>query len=283
MGSKAFASFVVVFWLAMMTALVRMEFFPAPTRLTAVPANEVLRRLFDNHERQSLRMLYQGNEIGMSSLEIVPLMSSTAGPVELLSGDAHAYKVRADVKLNLNVFGTPSRFHLFSESRFDARYELKDYLLRTTVGESSVEIEGKDATKTVVMTYDVGDGPRTRTFGYEELAGPGAFAALGVPELTGLASFALPSASGRRGQEPAIRPLIRTYEDRLNIGGVSQHTFLVDCRAEENPAYWAKIWLDDQGNILLVETSVGLIMRSVTIDGVADKIVTTTTGTRLLE
>ncbi len=280
MGSKAFAGFVVVFWLTMMAALVRMEFFPAPTRLAAVPADEVLRRLFDNHEKQDFRVLYQGSEIGQSSLEIIPVTSTAANPGSPLLREPRAYKVRADVKLNLNVFGTPSKFHLLSESRFDARYELKDYLLRTTVGESRVEIEGKDETKTITMKYDMGDGERVRSFGYGELAGPGALAALGVPELSGLSGLAMPSPAG---QNPALRPLIRTYEDRLNIGGVSQHAFLVDCRSEENPAYWAKIWLDDQGNVLVLETSVGLTMRNVTIDGVADRIAATTTGSRPLQ
>jgi hypothetical protein len=279
MGSKAFAGFVVAFWLTMMGALVRMEFFPAPTRLAAVPTEEVLRRLFDNHEKQDFRMLYQGNEIGQSTLEIIPLTSIAPNDGSPVAREPRAYKVRADVKLNLNVFGTPSRFHLFSESRFDTRYELKDYLLRTTVGESRVEIEGRDETKTVTMKYDMGDGERVRSFGYGELTRPGAWAALGVPELSGLSGLALPSGAG---QSPSLRPLIRAYEDRLDIGGVSQHAFLVDCRSEENPAYWAKIWLDDQGNVLVVETSVGLTMRNMTIDGVAERIATTT-GTRPLQ
>ncbi len=102
-----------------------------------------------------------------------------------------------------------------------------------------------------------------------------------MPGLSGLASFALPAGpSGLAGSAAAMQPVIHAYDDHLTIGGISQHAYLADCRSESNPAYWVKVWIDDQGTILIVETSVGITMRSSDIDSVADKIAVTALPSR---
>ena len=281
MASKAFTGLVVAFWLVMMAALVRVEIFPSPSQLLPVPVNQVLRKLFDNSDTQILKVLYQGKEIGLATIEIMPLASPVAKPGTPFAGRPGGYQVKAGVNLNLDVFGTPSKFHLGTDSRFDKRYEIMNYRVSTKVGASEVEINGTNATKEITMTYDVGDGKQTRHFGYDQLSSPGGWEALGLPGLSGLASFALPvSTSGSAGNAAALRPVIHAYDDHLTLGGISQHAFLADCRSELNPAFWAKIWIDDQGSVLVVETSVGIAMRSSAIDSVADKIAVTVTPSR---
>jgi len=256
MASKGFTGLVIVFWAVMMAALVRVEFFPSPTNLAGVPTEQVIRKLFSNHEPQTLNISYQGKPIGITHIEITP--RPTAG-----------YAVKAGLTLDLDVFGTPSRFQLSSDSHFDARYEMKDYHVRTAVGESHVDINGTNDTKTVTMSYDLGDGLQKKQIDYGK---PGAVESLGVP---GLPNFALPGGA-------TMRPVIQTFEDHVNIAGGSQHAYLIECKAESNPAYWAKLWLDDEGNMLIVETSMGFTMRRDTIDTLANKPAVTLTGTRRL-
>ena len=281
MGSKVFTGFVVAFWVVMMAALVRMELFPSATNLTAIPVNRVLQKLFDGNEAQSLRVYYQDREIGLATIEFSPLASPTARPNEPINGEPGGYYMKASLSLDLNVFGTPSRFHLNTDSRFDRQYEIKEYRVRTMVGASQVEINGQSETRRVRMTYDMGDGPHQKEFDYDQLIGPGALDALGMPALSGLAGLAMPvgkpSTSG--GPSP-LQPVIRAYDDRLTISGISQHTYLVDCRSETNPSYWMKLWIDEQGTILVVETSIGVTMRASSIDSVAAQMTTSSSTTR---
>jgi hypothetical protein len=272
MASKAFTGLVVAFWVVMMAALVRVELFPSATKLTAVSLQQVLHKLCENNELQSLKVLYQGNEIGLSTVEITPLASPTAKIGDLYTGEPGGYQVKAGLGLDLNVFGTPSKFQLNTDSRFDTRFELKDYRIRSMVGASQVEINGQNQTRKVTMTYDLGEGPRQRQLNYDQLSGPGALEALGLPGLTGIAGLALPAnVNGKPGDPMSLQPVVQAYEDHLTIGGISQHTYLIECRTEANPAYWAKIWLDDQGTILIIDTSIGMTMRAQAIDTVADK------------
>jgi hypothetical protein len=281
MASKIFTSLVVAFWLVMMAALVRLELFPSATQLKSIPTSQVLRKLFENYESQNLKVLYQGQEIGHSTIEIIPLASPGAQPREPFQNEPGGYQVKASISLDLNVIGTPSRFQLKTDSRFNSRYDLQTYRVRTTVGASSVEIDGTNATRNLTMTYDIGDGPHRKSLDYAQLTGPNALEALGLPALSGLASIALPiGAAEANGQERSWQPVIRAYEDSLSIGGIRQQAYLVECRSEENPAYWLKMWIDDQGGVMIVETSLGMILRSTAIDNVADRIVGTTVPTK---
>ena len=163
-------------------------------------------------------------EIGLATIEIMPLASPVAKPGTPFAGRPGGYQVKAGVNLNLDVFGTPSKFHLGTDSRFDKRYEIMNYRVSTKVGASEVEINGTNATKEITMTYDVGDGKQTRHFGYDQLSSPGGWEALGLPGLSGLASFALPvSTSGSAGNATALRPVIHAYDDRLTLGEHRRH------------------------------------------------------------
>jgi hypothetical protein len=287
MINKVLTGFVVAFWVVMMAALARMELFPSATNLTIVPVGRVLRKVFESGEPQSLKVIYQDHEIGLATIEFTPLASPASKPSEPFSGEPGGYYLKAGLTLDLNVFGTPSRFHLNTDSRFDTRYEIRDYRIRTMVGASQVEINGHSDARTVTMTYDIGEGPRQKELNYDQLTSPGALNDLGLPALSGIAGLALPANSTSPLNDAAgLRPIVRAYDDRLIIGGISQHAYLLDCRSEANPGYWMKLWIDEQGTILVVQTSIGISLHASAIDGVADPITaatTTTTHTRTLK
>ena len=58
---------------------------------------------------------------------------------------------------------------------------------------------------------------------------------------------------------------MRVTEDRFVFGEVTQRAHLVDLRSGDS--MWAKIWVSDSGEVLLVDTSMGVTMRSDLIDG----------------
>lgn len=262
MASKAFTALIIAFWAVMMTALVRVEFFPASTRLTTVPMEQVTRRLFANDEPQRLSVIYEGKTIGRCDLTVSPRVRLDAPESDPVTKSPGAYFVLAHLKMRLQLLGFPSRFGLDTESWFDPRYNLTKYHLHAVVGTSRIDIRGDNATKVLSLDYDLGDGAQIRQLDYAQLNDPAALESLGLPSVAGLALPVNPG-SGK------LVPIVNAYEDRIEISGARQHAFLIECKSDQNPGLWAKIWMDDQGSVLLVETSLGITMRSGTMEGFA--------------
>jgi hypothetical protein len=252
----------------MMAALVRVEFFPTPTRLTLVPMEQVARRLFANTELQRLHVWYQGEPIGTCQLSISPRahLNGPESPAGITKPTAY-YVHFIMRRLRLQILGVPSQFNLDSKAWFDQRYELRYYDLITAVGESHVDIHGDNDSKKLAMDFNLGDGPQSKQFDYAQLNNPAALESLGVPGLPSLAGMALPS--GGRQSTGQLMPVIHAYDDRIEISGTRQHAYLIECKSDQNPGLWAKAWIDDEGNVLRVETSLGLTLNSGSMDNFA--------------
>ena len=262
MASKTVTVCIVAFWAVMMTALVRTEYFPAPSKLHAVPVEQVMRRMFANPDTQQLSVSYQGKLVGRGGLTITPL---PVPQVPDAQGDA-AYKMDLWLVLRLQVLGIPSRFRLDSVSWFDRNYALRKYDLSTSVGESRVEIHGDNQAKKLAMDFDLGDGPQSKQFDYAQLNDPSALQTLGLPGLPGLAGLALPANGAQQ-----VLPVIRASEDRIEIGGARQRAYVIEARSDQTPGLWLKAWIDDQGNLLIVDTSAGLKVMATSMDSVASR------------
>src|SRR5438093_3195418 len=116
MASKAFSGLIIAFWAVMMAALVRVEFFPAATRLTAVPIRLVVQRLFANHETQNLDVWYQGKDIGQCRITVTPRAKLDAKESEPVTGRPGAYFVDANLGMHLDILGTPTPLQLDTRS-----------------------------------------------------------------------------------------------------------------------------------------------------------------------
>jgi hypothetical protein len=82
--------------------------------------------------------------------------------------------------------------------------------------------------------------------------------------MTGLGVQGKPGSPG--GSDSSAAPFeMNVSYGRLPIGDLNQKTYIVESKL--NDAMWAKIWVDEQGEVLLVDTSIGLSMRSDLIDG----------------
>jgi hypothetical protein len=265
MASKVFAGFIVAFWLTMMVALVRFEFYPQAVPLGQVSAERLLQKIFASREPARMNVYYQNAVIGLCTVDIVPLASRDARPADLFDGVPKAYLVQSDLDMKLTFFGTPSHFHMKSYTKLTPSYEIYDFDLRTSIGESSVVVRGDDRKKKVDVTVDAGETHDTRQFDFDALRAGGIGSLLGVPGLANL-GFPGPAAFSSGGANGYSRPTIRVTEDRYSYGGISQRAYLVDLRSPDS--MWAKIWVADSGEMLEVDTSLGVTMRSDLIDNI---------------
>lgn len=269
---------VVVFWAVMMTALVRVEFFPRESRLLPVSLTQIRDRVFKNRNPARLDIVYQNAKIGsINNLEFVPLTVTNTVLIETGTDAPAAYRVTGDVWVNLVIFGAPSRLRLRPiQLEFDRKFELKEFHLQTALGESRAEINGDNAAKELTVSYDLGEGRQTRRVGYADLGNGSALTALGLPGLPSLPGVGALGVLGGGSPAKAIQTMasrLKTlaYFDTIAIGGNDQRAFLVDVKMDQGLGIGAKAWIDEQGNILKVETSFGISFLSSAIN--TDKLI----------
>lgn len=268
-GKKIFTGFVIVFWAVMMTALVRVEFFPRESRLVPVSTAQIFDKVFKNRTTANLDIIYQNAKIGsVNNLEFITLET---GP-ETVPTQITGYEVHGDVWLNLVIFGAPSRLRLRPiKLLFDPKFDLKEFHLRTGFGESRADINGDNTTKQLTVTYDIGEGQQSRQVGYADLGNGSALTALGLPGLQsvpGLGALSLlgGSSPAKTMQTLASRLQTRAYYDFITIGSSEQRAYLINVSMEQGLGIWGKAWIDEQGNLLKVETSLGLSLLSSAIN-----------------
>ena len=264
MLNKVFAGFVVVFWAAMMAALVRVEIFPKPTILDTYPTERVLQKIFANPTPARLniyRRAAYGEPIGFCRIEIRPKRTGE-WVEELAPGQPpDAYEVTSDLNMRLSVFGMPSQIRVKGKSTFNQKLDLKDFDMTTRIGGGldRIRVTGDDATKTVTVVLDVGDVHDERTFDFDQVQDAGFASAFGLP---GLANFNFASNGGSPSSSRSPpQPVTTTHFDRLEIAGSPQRVYLITSKMNEQ--VWTKIWVSESdGEVLKVSTSLGLEMVS---------------------
>jgi len=265
MASKVFAGLVVAFWLTMMVALVRFEFYPKAEPLGNVSTERLLRKVFATREPARMNVYYQKEQIGSCRVEIAPLSARDARPSDTFEGVPQAFLVQTDLDMKLVFFGTPSRFHLVSYTRLTPHYEVYDFKVGTSIGGSRVEVYGDEQSKKINVTVDTGETFDTQQFDFDTVRGNGLGGLLALPGLANL-GFPGPAAFfGGSGTGLSAPPTIGVVEVRFSYGDISQRAYRLDIRSADT--MWARIWIADSGEILYAETSMGVTMISDLLDG----------------
>ena len=276
MLNKVFAGLVIAFWTAMMTALVRIEIFPASVAVEVFPTDRVLQKIFANPDPVRLmKVFYNGDDIGECRIHITPPPLTSKPAADGSSNtEADVYKVSSDLRLRLSALGMPSRLWLTGESWFTRNMELGYFDFSTIIGEGRpgggrfgdgyVYVNGDDRTKKVKMKFGFGDWSDVRTFSFDQVKGAGFANALGLP---GMANFGLFGGGGLPGALAAssargmrAQPETTTYVDHLQIAGNSERVYLMYSKIDDQT--WIKMWVDDSGQVLQITTSLGLEMRT---------------------
>lgn len=268
MASRIFAACVVAFWVAMMAALVRVEYFPKPMPMDAIPAEQVMRRIFESPE-QRLNVFYQGEDIGTCMVEVNPvLIRPAAGTNELAAAQPQKfYQVKSSVHLNLSMLNLPAHLRMAGNTQFNSRYEMQSFSIRATLGDGRIDLEGDDHSHKVKVQVDMGDVHEKREFDFNQIKGDGLANALGLPGLSNLGLLGGGLSGSRRTGGGLLagdfRPRTTTSLAEFNYGGIVQRAYLLESKLDDRLS--VKMWVDMSGAILRVETPVGLEMMAHTI------------------
>jgi hypothetical protein len=267
MVGKTFAGFVVAFWLVTMGSLVRLEFFPKSAPLSAVPSSRVLRKIFSNPEPAHLNIFYRNTQIGHCNVEITPLAAVDTLREPAAGREPQAYRVKSDLTMTLSVFGLPSRMSMKGEGVFDSGYDIQSFNIGSHIGDGWVRISGDKKSGKVNVGFDMPDYNEQRTFDFDQIQGAGLANALGLP---GLASFGAPGGSGASGASVGSRgvPVTTMSLGRLTIGDGAIVAYRIESKLDAT--MWARVWVDEAGDILRVETSIGLRMEDYHLDKSGD-------------
>lgn len=261
------AGMIVAFWVGMMVALVRLEFFPEPLGVGDVPPEVVLRKVFTHEEDTRLNVFYQGSGIGFCKVEILPIFETASNVVVTTNEVAQArltgYNVRSELTLTLSLLGAPSRLRLVGDSRFNPAYQMDAFHLNTAIGDGTIEVRGDARTNKMMVDFEFGDLKDHRVFDFAQVRGAGLASAMGLP---GLANFSflggggMPTAFAQGGPGGGNPPesSTRIYLTDLRVGTIVLRTYLVESKFDQN--MWARMWISERGEVLKVETSVGLTM-----------------------
>jgi len=272
MLNKVMAGLVIAFWAAMMTALLRLEVFPEAPPIQTYPTQRVLQKIFSNQEPIHLNVMFNGNPIGKCEIRIIRARPDGihVESNHATTADPEYYKVSSDLNLQLSAFGLPSGLWLQGDSWFNKDLELGYFEFSTTIGESRpggghfndghIHIVGDDRTKKVRVKFGFGDFSDERTFDFNQVKGAGFANVLG---LSGMGSFL--GGSGFPGAQlvsaaQRSTAATTTYVDNIQIAGNNQRVYLIYSAVDDNT--WAKMWVDDSGQVLRVATSMGLIMQT---------------------
>jgi hypothetical protein len=163
----------------------------------------------------------------------------------------------------------PWRLKLIGEGLCDPQYEIQKFNVKTSLGEIRLDIRGDSQTRKVDLVYDDGDTHQVRQFGFNKVGGEGLASALGIPSpaypaLFGIAGRSTASDEPNSAARDRSQLTTAVYYGHLPIGELTQRAYLIESKLNEG--MWARIWIDESGQVLLVETSMGLTMRSASID-----------------
>ncbi len=271
MTSKVFSGLVVAFWLVMMGTLVRVELFPAPAQFQSVPTDRILRRVFSNPEPARMIIFYQKKPIGYSRLSIVS--PTTSDPILAPPTGSHPgiYRVEGEIMIHeLPFYNSATRFRMYANGECDSHYQLQWFSLKAALGANHVNVLGDMQKRKVHWTYDGDGGYDDREIDLNDKSGNALAGAMGLPAMANSMLMTELGVQGRPGSPGGTDSSAAPFEmkvsyGRLPIGELNQKTYIVESKL--NDGMWAKIWVDEQGEILLVDTSIGLSMRSDLIDG----------------
>ncbi|GEM_PF-3351601 len=261
MITKIFSGLVIVFWLMMMTLLVRHEFFPSENETIPVAPQIVVARVFNNDDPSTLKVYFEGEEAGSARFQVKLIEPATIAGYPTDRRDAAArsrYDLSAELTMKLTLMDTPTQFHIATLMLFDENYERTWYSFRFRSGDRWVQMERDMASPLLQLKIKEGAVPISHTInvGLENPRESGSqlnLLGLDADTIMGMMSNAVGKPSGETPQTK-----ISTSQTSLRIAGQMVPAYLVHLRHSET--VWFKIWIGRQGQVLLVDSSINLLM-----------------------
>ena len=253
MKSKLLGIGIVGFWVVMMAALVRVEYSEQLSRWDEVPLSLVVQKVFGNPDPIRLNVYSQDKLLGYCRLDIVPLSGPGTNLTTAAAGRPAAYHVQSELAVTLAIGNMPTRVRVTADGRFTRRFVAERFRLRGAIGEIHFDLHGGDTNQPLAVSYDLGDGNGRRQLKFDDPSSAGLATALGLP------ATALPGVAAAANT--------KAYFGRFTLGAAVQRGYLVETRV--NDAIWVKVWVDEAGQVLRVDTSAGLTLRSEVLEEAA--------------
>ena len=232
MRSKLWGLGVFAFWAVMMTALVRIEYASRVAPWDEVPVPQVFRRILTNTDPQWLNVYHQDKLAGFLRLDV--------------TNQPPLYRVEGELSLRFDLGDTPTRLRVTGKGLVTRRLELGEFEVQGLAAGTQFTAHNVPGTRKLAITYDMGAGPQKLEF--DPQAGAALAATLGLPAT----------------MTPTAGTQTRAYHGRLTIGHEAQRVFIIETMLHE--AAWAKVWVDEAGQILQVDTSAGWRLRAEVLD-----------------
>jgi len=233
-------SFIWLFWIVMVTLLIRSEYFPEHASLYRLPVSYVGKKIFTSDTGSDLAVYYKDTFVGRVQIEPSPPNQN------LLKGN---------VKLDWPVLGQAYRGEAFFAILFNPRLDVDQFSLTSKSDDASLVIEGSRLADRIEANLNINQSRVTRRFTWSELEKQNYEGALtGLNEQAGMPQ--LPPAM-LAGTAQRLRWFAASAN--LNRNGEKIDALLIATEGDRD--YWVKIWVTPSGEILLVQTSPSIGIR----------------------
>jgi hypothetical protein len=248
--TKLVGILIAGFWTVMMVALWRVEYAERGTALDEVPVERVLRKVLSQPDPMRLNVYYLGQTVGVFRADILPVYTHSTNVLAVTESRLIGHRVQSELNLNLRFGEMPIKLRLAGDTLVNRRLALERTHLRGQFNGTKFSVRAVQTNGQMTVSYDLGQGGSARELRVDQALGAGLSQSLGLPA-------ALLPLGQPRG---ATDTYTKAYFGRLNLGGRLQRVYLIETRI--NDALWAKLWIDEGGQLLQAQSSAGISARS---------------------
>lgn len=231
-------TFIWLFWLVMVSLLIRSEYFPESASLYRLPISYVGRKVFTSDTGSDLSIFYKKTYVGRLMMEPSP-------PNERL--------LKGTIKLDWPVLGHAYRGDIYFTFGFNPSLEIDQFAITSKSEGALVIIEGAKITDRIKAVFRSGDVAIDREFRWGELE---------RRKFEGVVDGLKSDFGGQFGLQQLPPGFAAGFPRQLGWFAASANLTRDDKRidtlliaTEGDRDYWVKIWVTPSGEILLVQTS----------------------------
>ena len=236
-------AFIWLFWIVMVTLLIRSEYFSENASLYRLPISYVGKKIFGSDTGSDLAIYYKKTFVGRMLIEPSP-------PNQRL--------LKGSVKLDWPVLGRPYHGEAYFTFLFNPKLGVDQFSLTSRSDDSALVVEGSRLTDRIDADLRVNEARIKRRFIWSDLEKQNYEGVVtGLNEQLGVQQMppALLSGTAQR---------IRWFAASANMRRNGEKIDALLIATEGDRDYWVKIWVTPSGEILQLQTSpsIGLTLEN---------------------
>jgi hypothetical protein len=226
--------FIWLFWIVMVTLLIRSEYFPEHASLYRLPVSYVGKKIFTSDTGSDMTIYYKQNVVGRIMIEPSP-------PNERI--------LKGNLKLDWPVLGQQYEGEAYFTFLFNPALEVDQFSIASKSDNSSLIVDGSRLEDNINAHFRVNDVKLDRRYKWAELekqSYEGMMA--GLNQQLGIQQLPPALLAGK----------VRKITWYAASGNLTRRGDKIDAlliATEGDRDYWVKVWVTPSGEILMVETS----------------------------